>query len=1006
MRISVFQSRITIRVTSRLSILFFQLIIVLGLLLNANRISASENNIELNEIISNYNKYHNIEHVDSCLELYVRAKQIDTNVGVLKTELDFFRFSTTFYRKIIDLDYNYILYDKYLYSLEQNQLDKTEEYCEALLNYSLVCMGLPKWNEAINYCKLAHTIATSNNLSTNLINRINERLILLNLLYGISPVIIEAPKSTDGYMSKALCEQDDESINILKANLFRIEKQTSQNLDEILYLHNFIAIAHYYLKNALYHDLDDLLSHIADFINQNNKPVSFVCFLDYIAGRMFYEQGLYEEALNSLLLAKDKFEKNQIIVPCYFKLLETLSLCYLELDDYSQSANTIKSLFQYLDNKEYDSGDALYYEFATVKCFIDALGSNSSSDEAIKAWGNIYDLTLDKKGLLEEVHVLVIQILSLVANRVGNEQILNELVSEAMKSSLPIHKKNYISRLLYQSKLKKSDLSIIDDVFHENEFIKKKVISDICHYSELERSKLWVEDANSLILNSFLLKDFWNNEKVCQMCYDNALLVKNLHLNSDLIAKKAQLENYSDSRIMGINELKSRIVYSRLLNLETKSLGKELIELERGLVSEYLSPKVVSEYLYSWMDVKNALEDDEAAIEIIHYLPMYNYSDDPYLISFAALVITKDYDAPKCVLLGNLKDYQYEFAKALGPDKTFINELYSSTNNLFFNCWAKIMPLIEGKKKIYLSTSDAFSSIDFSCLKINDSDRICDYYEIHHLTSTNVLAERSNQKKSHYANDKSMVLYGNTDFKISNVSQPQAYNLAIGYDNPLENDNTRSHFGFLIGTKQEVDSIFENLKSQSVEKITDERATEASFRKLSGQSPYILHIATHGFNHTNPFSGKDVMTNTFSSELVSYDKNQSALLSTGLLFTNTKEQNHSFDNDGVLFSEDIANLDLSNTELVVLSACQTGRGDFSNVLGIIGLPRAFKLAGAKMVLCSLWDVDDEATALLMISFYRSYMKLGSAHKALQEAQNIVKEIYPDPYYWASFILLD
>ena len=51
------------------------------------------------------------------------------------------------------------------------------------------------------------------------------------------------------------------------------------------------------------------------------------------------------------------------------------------------------------------------------------------------------------------------------------------------------------------------------------------------------------------------------------------------------------------------------------------------------------------------------------------------------------------------------------------------------------------------------------------------------------------------------------------------------------------------------------------------------------------------------------------MTNSFSSELVSYDKNQSALLSTGLLFTNTKEQNHSFDNDGVLFSEDIANLD-------------------------------------------------------------------------------------------------
>ena len=1005
MRINLQKSRVPYIDTYRLRICYLPLI-VFCLLLSPNNINASDNKINLSEIISNYNKFHNIEHTDSCLELYVRTKQIDTNVSVLKDELDFFRFSTLFYRKIIDLDYNYILYDKYLYSLEQNHLDNTEEYCEALLNYSLICMSLPKWSEAINYCKLAQTITLSNGLSTDLLNRINERLNLLNLLYGISPLNIEYPSSTDSFISKLLCETNDEYVNKLKEDLYQTEEQTYLNLDEIQYVHVFVALAHYYLKNALYNDLDDLLSHIEETVNRNNKPVSFFCYVHYLAGRMYYEQGLYEEALNSLLMAKEKFEKNQIIVPCYFKLLESLSLCYLELDDYDHSVNTINNLFQYIDNKEYDSGEALFYDFAAVKYFVEALGSNSSNDNAIKAWGDIYDLTLDKKGLLEEVHLFVIQILSIVANQVGNEEILKELVDEAMISSMPMHKKNYLSKLLYQSKLKKSDMSIINDVLQENEFIKKKVVSDICHYSELERSKLWIEDANSLNLNNFLLVEYWNNEKVCQMCYDNVLLVKNLKLNSDIITKRAQTDNYADPRIRCIDSIKSKIIYSRLLNIETETLSRELIRLERELVTKNLSPQIISEYIYNWKDVRDALKNDEAAVEIIHYLPLYNSPDDPFFISFAALVLTKDSNAPKCVLLGNLKDYQYEFAKALGPDKTFINELYSSTNNLYFNCWAKIMPLIEGKKKIYLSTSYAFSSIDFSCLKMNDSDRVCDYYEIHHLTSTNVLAERSHQIKTQYANDKSMVLYGNTDFKLSNVSQPQAYSLAIGYENPLENDNTRSHFGFLIGTKQEVDSIFENLKSQSVAKITDDRATETSFRKMSGQSPYILHIATHGFNHTNPFSGKDVMTNSFSSELVSYDKNQSALLSTGLLFTNTKEQNYSFDNDGVLFSEDIANLDLSNTELVVLSACQTGRGDFSNVFGIIGLPRAFKLAGAKMVLCSLWDVDDEATALLMISFYRSYMKHGSAHKALQEAQNIVKEAYPDPYYWAGFILLD
>lgn len=986
------------------------LFIIVGLLLNPSRINANENVIKLSEIISNYNKFHNIEHTDSCLELYISAKQIDSNVSVLKDELDFFRFSTSFYRKIIDLDYNYNLYDKYLYSLEQNQLDNTEEYCEALLNYSLVCTFLPKWNEAINYCKLAQTIATNNGLSKDILRRINERLNVLYLLYGTSPVVDENPKSTDGYISKTLCEINEEYVNTLIDNLYQIENQTYQNLDEIQYVHVFIAIAHYYLRNALYHELDSLLLHIRDFVNKNNRPVSFYCYVHYISGRMLYEQGLYEDALNSLLMAKERFEKSQLIVPIYFKLLETLSLCYLKLEDYDSSISAMNSLFQYVDNREYDSGDALFYEFVAIKYFVEAMGPNFSSDKAIKAWGDIYDLSLDKKGLLEDVHLLMIQILSLVANKVGNEEILRELLDEAMKSNLTKAKKIFLSKLQYQSKLNNSDSSIIDDVSRENEYIKNKFLSDICYYSELERSELWTEDASCLYLNYFLLQEYWQNEKVCQMCYDNTLLVKNHNLNSDIIAKRAKIGNDADSRIISIDSIKSRIIYSRLLNIETESLCGELIRRERELVAENLSPQIISKYTYNWEDVKNALKNDEAAIEIIHFLPMNGSPGDlfgePFL--FAALVLTKESNAPKCVLLGNLKDYQYEFAKALGPDKSFINELYSYTNNLYFNCWAKIMPLIEGKKKIYLSTSYAFSSIDFADIMMNNNHRVGDFYEIHNLTSTNVLVERNYQKISQCVDvdDKSIILYGNTDFKLSNVSQPQAYSLAIGYENPLDNDKTRRHFGFLIGTKQEVDSIFENFKSYSVRKITDERATETSFRKMSGQSPYILHIATHGFNHTNPFYGKDVKTNTFSSELVSYDKNRTALISTGLLFSNSKEQDLSFDNDGVLFSEDIANLDLSNTELVVLSACQTGRGDFSNILGLIGLPRAFKLAGAKMILCSLWDVDDEATALLMISFYRSYIKNGSAHKALQEAKSVVKDVYLDPYYWAGFVLLD
>ena len=89
----------------------------------------------------------------------------------------------------------------------------------------------------------------------------------------------------------------------------------------------------------------------------------------------------------------------------------------------------------------------------------------------------------------------------------------------------------------------------------------------------------------------------------------------------------------------------------------------------------------------------------------------------------------------------------------------------------------------------------------------------------------------------------------------------------------------------------------------------------------------------------------------------------------------------------------------------MLSACETGNGDISYD-GIIGLQRGFKNAGANTIIMSLWKVDDAATSLLMVSFYRSYLKTGSKDAAFKEAQQIVREKYPDPYYWASFILLD
>jgi CHAT domain-containing protein len=134
-------------------------------------------------------------------------------------------------------------------------------------------------------------------------------------------------------------------------------------------------------------------------------------------------------------------------------------------------------------------------------------------------------------------------------------------------------------------------------------------------------------------------------------------------------------------------------------------------------------------------------------------------------------------------------------------------------------------------------------------------------------------------------------------------------------------------------------------------------------------------------------------------------------LKSGLLFAgaqNTLDGNSSsILNNGILLAEEVKSLNLKNTELVVLSACETGLGEFSISEGVKGLQRAFMIAGAKSVIMSLWEVDDQSTQILMTLFYKNWIKNKlSKVDALKFAKIELKKIKPQPYYWAGFVLLE
>ncbi len=221
-------------------------------------------------------------------------------------------------------------------------------------------------------------------------------------------------------------------------------------------------------------------------------------------------------------------------------------------------------------------------------------------------------------------------------------------------------------------------------------------------------------------------------------------------------------------------------------------------------------------------------------------------------------------------------------------------------------------------------------------------------------------------------------------------------------------------FSPLPGTAEEAQVIASVLPGATL--FTGARATEAAVKE--GRAPYVLHIATHGFFLGEPDAGAAAPGQSRALELEmsapaagggSAPKTSSfpieqPLLRSGLAFAGANRQGAGGD-DGILTALEASGLDLWGTELVVLSACETGLGDVTEGEGVYGLRRSLIIAGARSQVMSLWKVDDEATRDLMVDFYRKLSAGQGRAEALQSAQLAMLQTpaRSHPFYWASFI---
>ncbi|MHB9833276.1 CHAT domain-containing tetratricopeptide repeat protein [Paraburkholderia terrae] len=325
---------------------------------------------------------------------------------------------------------------------------------------------------------------------------------------------------------------------------------------------------------------------------------------------------------------------------------------------------------------------------------------------------------------------------------------------------------------------------------------------------------------------------------------------------------------------------------------------------------------------------------------------------------------------------------------------------------------------LDGCKNVFLVPDGDLCRLPFEALPIEDSRFVIDDFDVCYLGAGRDLLKNAVARRSS-TNPAIVIADPNFDLVQQPITTHESYlrgsvrsgGLEVDPDNRLSTRRSRGmkdnflYFSPLPGTAVEGREVANML---GVTPFVSDLALERAVRDST--SPAILHIATHGFFLPN--QGSDLTL--FDDPAMSYDgedivpQGENPLLRSGLALAGANSwladtALPSDAGDGLLTAEDVATLNLIDTQLVVLSACDTGIGEIEAGEGVLGLRRSFKLAGAQTLVMSLWKVPDAETAELMQEFYRHLLCGMNCANALRLARLTLKSRQANPYYWGAFV---
>lgn len=800
-----------------------------------------------------------------------------------------------------------------------------------------------------------------------------------------------------------------------------LEKTESDpsSYNDIDYISAFSALCGVYQSQEQLQKVDSLIRNTAYFLRQNNIVTQYSRYLSQAYGLLHLSLNNYRDALANFSEAKQEYETKGVFDLEYAKCLNNMAVTHLSLKDTIMAKLELDycmDIYQiaYPDLMKTDNPDVVQV-LGNAGMLYATMGSCS---KAIPYLQHVIEIGKGNLNYRSSYCLSAINLAGAFVKMGRYEdavQTLNSIdVSLLDDRLMSYYLMNRYQALFFSGKRDECERASAEYI----DFLKNRIFSAFSYFSGFEREGFWHECATEMTAAANMVANRFEDRQSLTSAYDMALFTKNLSLYSDRLLME---EAYNSNDPMALKlysqmqDLKQYITYStHLLPIDSLSgCYWKLHEIEKDLVARLPDfQKHLSDGFSSCNEVKAMLDKDDAAIEFVILVDVTPSS--PATFAYGALVLTPDTDYPKLVRLCN-QDSLSSIITATNRDN--VNRLYTysdSANSLYNLVWKPVDALVAGRRNIYISKTGLLNKFNFSAIPCSLRNRLSDTYQIIQVSSTANIRSLKN-RKAYQCQD--IALYGGIKYDVDTLAlQEEAgkyekHSIDYLFAMREEDEESRAGFRILPGTEQEVKTIAEILENQGKHRPASYlgvHANEESVKAMDGNSPEILHIATHGFYLSNDTR---VSGNKYIQTLTPTTRKEMNMLYTGLLFAGA---NHSWAGnppiegveDGIMTADEISRLDLSRTSLLVLSACETASGRIDAVDGVFGLQRGFKKAGVGTIVMSLWKVSDDATQLLMTHFYKELIRRTSSRQALQNAQDIVRKSYPEPYYWAAFIVLD